>query len=237
MKLKQILFSLLILSFSFTVACGGVGGTGGNEPLVFADGLTDVIYVRTSAFGDGTGSSWENATDNLQQAINDVSAASDKTHVFILAGTYKPTLAANTITGGTAAQQVHFSLRNNVTVIGGFKGNEVDYEPSLPSSATVLSGDLADNDTEDEDGNFLNRDDNAYHVFYHPDGTSLNNTAKLYNVTITGGYADGGGHHNGGGGMFNYRNSPIVSNCGFNKNTAIGQSGGGCGRWWNVQFY
>src|SRR5699024_8314399 len=84
---------------------------------------------------------------------------------------------------------------------------------------TILSGDL---------GTQVDKSDNAYHVFYHPDGMNLDETAVLDGVTITDGNADnyGGPHDESrGGGMYNDKNSPTLNNVNITDNFA--SNGGG----------
>jgi hypothetical protein len=85
---------------------------------------------------------------------------------------------------------------------------------------TILSGDVG---TEGNDT------DNSYHVFYHPLGTALDNTAILDGFTITGGNADGDYPHERGGGMYNDASSPTLTNCTFAGNSAGGRYGYGGG--------
>lgn len=128
-------------------------------------------------------------------------------------GTYKPT----TSTGSGGDRNKHFSLRNGVTVIGGFSGNEDGAIPDGNAARTILSGNLGDENIST---------DNVYHVFKHK-STSLGSTAILRNVTITGGYADGQDPEDRlGGGMFNNGCSPIIENCIFRDNFANDNGGG-----------
>ena len=220
-KLKSLLCLFIIFTVLFATACGVVSGTGG-------DGLPDIVYVRTSAFGNASGSSWNNAMGNLQEAIEfAANPVNGKNYVFVLGGKYLPSDKPNISPGTADNREKHFSLRNNVTVIGGFKGDEVGYEPSLSSSATLLSGNIDDSE-EDENGIDSNTINNAYHVFYHPSSmiVKLNETAVLKNVTITGGNANAGsGDHERGGGMYNNSNKPKLIDCTFEGNRA--QYGGG----------
>jgi hypothetical protein len=94
---------------------------------------------------------------------------------------------------------------------------------------TNLSGDIAGNDELDTDPSELwgdpSRQENYYHVFYHPEGTNLDPNALLDGFTVTGGYANvesGDDPNSRGGGMFNEDSSPIVFGCTFTDNLANG---------------
>jgi hypothetical protein len=160
--------------------------------------------------------SWATSTTNLQGAI-DASAANDQ--VWVSAGVYKP--GGNTNTDRT----VSFAMKNGVTIYGGFAGGEtaLTSRPTInpvsgnPSS-TTLSGDI---------GTVGNNGDNSYHVFYHPASLSLNNTARLDGVVITGGNANGSSPDNTGGAINNDNSSspgtptsPRLTNCSFQNNSA-----------------
>ncbi|MER0442436.1 choice-of-anchor Q domain-containing protein, partial [Emticicia sp. W12TSBA100-4] len=193
MKAKFIFFFLL-LSLSFTYA-------------------QTIRYVRPVASGSGDGSSWANASSNLQAMIN----ASGVQEVWVAAGTYKPTTGTD--------RAISFSMKNGVTIYGGFpndgSGTLANRNPI--ANETILSGDI---------GNVGEVNDNSYHVVAN--GNGINSTAKLDGFVITGGNADkvtlpseifGGGIFNDG------RNgascSPSFTNCILRQNSAI--TGGGVG--------
>lgn len=82
-------------------------------------------HVTPSGSGQMDGTSWESASPNLQQTI-DLCQPGDT--VFVSAGTY---------TGG-------FIMRQGVTLLGGFRGDELqasDRDLSSLDSQTILSGD------------------------------------------------------------------------------------------------
>ncbi|GAB3694769.1 hypothetical protein GCM10027592_16090 [Spirosoma flavus] len=169
-----------------------------------------IRYVKAGATGNG--SSWSQASGNLQAMIN-ASASGDQ--VWIAGGTYKP--------GTTRSSS--FSLKNGVSVLGGFTGvsgteGNTNARTAMPSS-TTLSGDI---------GTPNDPSDNCYHVFYHS-LNGLDNTAILDGVVITGGNANG---YNGstvydvrGGGVFNWLASPSFLNCIFIRNSASENNNGG----------
>jgi predicted outer membrane repeat protein len=190
---------------------------------VFADRTVTALYTATFAPGSicyvrqggtGNGSTWDLAAGNIQQAIDAISAAGGG-QVWVGAGIYLPSSWPN---GGGAAREKHFSLRNGVTVLGGFPATGTPALPDRnpPACPTVLSGDLGVEGAAS---------DNAYHVFYHS-GITLDSSARLDGVTITGGKANGSGVHEYGAGMYNNACSPTLVRCVFTANASNNQAGG-----------
>ncbi len=172
----------------------------------------DVCHIRQGGTGNGT--SWAAAAGDLQQAIEVMHAVGGGS-VWVAAGTYLPDSHPN---GGTAAREVHFSLRNGVAVLGGFPpaGDPglADRFPAL--HPTVCSGDIgAPGDAAD----------NVYHVFNHPTGAALDATAVLDGFGIIGGRADVA-PADCGGGMLNDGSGPLLVRCHFHGNHAAFQGGG-----------
>ncbi len=171
------------------------------------------IYVDKTAAGMHTGGSWADACTNLQTALAAVSS-NDVMHV--AAGTYYPSAWPN---GGSAAREKHFSLKNGVTVLGGYPaGGCADDERDPAANPTIFSGDL------DRDG--VLDAGNTYHVFYHPAELGLNDTAVLDGIVVSGGNAGGSGVHANGGGMYNAECAPTLSRCTFADNMAKSAGGG-----------
>ncbi len=139
--------------------------------LSVAFGYAETIYVDLGATGANNGTSWNDAYVDLQPAID---AAAPGDEIWMAAGTYKPTSWPN---GGSEEREKHFSLKNGVTVYGGFTGTETSLdERDVEINETILSGDI---------GIEGDSSDNCFHVFYHPEGTDLDNTAVLDGLTIT----------------------------------------------------
>ena len=117
-----------------------------------------------------------------------------------------------------------FQMKNNVSIYGGFAGNEPNSfdlsDRDFMTNETILSGDLNGDDnpaTPVEDLlNDPNRADNCYHIFFHSSSFDLDLSAVLDGFTITAGNADDDSFpNNSGGGMYNYSNSPTIIGCIF----------------------
>jgi len=189
-----------------------------------------IIYVDDDANGLNDGSSWQNAYNFLQDALADANSSPKPVQIRVAQGIYKPDQGANQTPGDRTAS---FQLINGVTLKGAYAGlgqpdpNERDIE----AYETILSGDLDGNDIDVNDPcDLLNeptRAENSYHIFYHPNGLNLDNTAVMDGFIITAGNANILISPNfQGGGMYNYYCSPSVNNCTFSENSAY-QDGGG----------
>lgn len=184
--------------------------------LLSLPSLGQVIrFVKPTGSGTADGSSWANASGDLQAIIN-TSASGDQ--VWVAQGVYKPT--------STTDRTLSFVMKNGVVIYGGFMGNEtnltdrpaIDPVAGQPSS-TTLSGDI------NNDGNLSG---NSYHVIDNSNN-QLTSSAVLDGFVITGGYADGVGSAdpNGpGGGMYNVSSDPTVTNCSFINNKSLSEGGG-----------
>ncbi|WP_461141634.1 putative Ig domain-containing protein, partial [Spirosoma pomorum] len=173
-----------------------------------------IRYVKPTSTGNGNGSSWANASSDLQAMIS-TSAAGDQ--VWVATGTYKP------IETSPASRTVSFAMKDGVAIYGGFTGIETNINQRLltspimgqPSSST-LSGDI---------GRVGSDGDNCFHVI---NNTGLTNTAVLDGFVITGGRPTGSGltGTSVGGGMYNVNSRPTLTNCVFQSNFSTQSSGG-----------
>ena len=225
--IKKRFFTFIeIFFFTLIFACGGGGGggisvveTGGPDEIVFTGAVGAEKYIelgiKKSLLGTDNSnvyyvifdvliSSWDekyedsgrvgtDLQDMINAAGNDATVSEIRKYVFIQEGTYIP--------GET--RENSFSMKNNVTIIGGFLGTEENGVPKGKNGNTILYG-----------------NNNSYHVFFHAGATSVDATAQLRNVTITGGNANLGGINTYGGGMYNDNSSPTIAGCSFVKNTA-----------------
>jgi len=100
-----------------------------------------VIYVDQQAPGTNDGTSWVDAYQDLQDALDDARARGDTdAEIWIAAGTYKPDR-------GTGDQRLAFELFGTIGLYGGFAGDEARRDERDPRAhATILSGDLNGDD-------------------------------------------------------------------------------------------
>jgi hypothetical protein len=185
--------------------------------VVAADTTPGIRYVKAGATGDG--SSWANASGDLQAMIDEVDAAKvaliggPDYIVRVAAGTYKPQHAADG--ASTDNRDKAFVLKTGVKILGGYDANPsadlsdtarearfwtyTDYldDPQYPK--TRLPGTVKDplhktilsGDIDNNDSGFTITGNNARHVVI---GADIDGTAVLDGFTIQGGNADGTGY-------------------------------------------
>jgi hypothetical protein len=141
-----------------------------------------IIYVDTDAPGADNGSSWNDAYNYLQDALN---AAMATDEIRVAQGAYEPDQGTGITAGDRFAT---FQLVNGVTVKGGYAGfgQPNPDTRNIELYETILSGDLAGNDG----ANFANNTENSYQVVT---GSGTDATAVLDGFTITAGNANGTG--------------------------------------------
>ncbi len=144
----------------------------------------------------------EKVFNDIQEAI-EMASKNTPSEVLVAIGTYYPSSSPN-ISGETPPENHHFSLKNGVRVVGGFRGNESN---NIPTYKNRLS---------DSKHTIISGHDTTKHVFYHPENARLDNQAILENVTITKGNSPQGQ----GGGMYNCESSPMLISCIFKENMA-----------------
>jgi hypothetical protein len=153
-----------------------------------------ILYVKFDATGIGNGSSWSNAYITLQEALN---VASSGYEIWVARGTYLPTFDYGL---GGGSRYYHFRMIDGVAIYGGFAGTETAISQRNnygegEANETILSGDLNSNGLLDNN--------DVYHIFYHPSGYNLSNTAVLSGFTITLANNNRGWPNNNGGAIFN----------------------------------
>lgn len=196
----------------YDFANGGIIDLGAGE----YQGNPSIIYVRPTATGTGSGSSWGNATDDLHNAIH----AAGVQKVFVAVGSYPV---------GSSS----FIMKNGVEIYGGF-------DPD--NGITGLSHSRIMPNASNSNGSILygqNIRPVIWNVF--TSATAMNNTAVLDGFTITGGsYSDGAGIRNiyaspilrnlvirgnntsaTGAGVYNENSSPGIFNSVISGNSII----------------
>jgi hypothetical protein len=173
-------------------------------------GLTEIIRVKKGAAGTGSGDSWTNAVPELRDALP---LANPGDEIWVAQGTYKPTTQPDSSRS--------FQLRSGVSVFGGFAGTEIlrsQRNPDPHTNATVLSGDILDNDSDQ----FESRDDNPQSLIT---ARNLTEPVTLDGFTIRdGGTVTSSG--TSGGGLSALEATLVLKNLHFTANHASGHGGG-----------
>ncbi len=199
--------------------------------IIITPDTNGIAYVRPVATGTGRGSDWENATADLQGAIN-----SGATEVFVAKGAY------------TVPASGSFTMKDNVQIYGGF---DPENNIKTRNDTRILPNQFFHSPGGSAQGSVLNGQ-NQHSVITN---TSLSSTAVLDGFTITGGKDEvtgGGGIANtfaspvlrnlvisdnsavwDGGGIYNFNSSPILTNVVLTRNTAISGWGGALSNWDN----
>jgi predicted outer membrane repeat protein len=224
-KLLKTTLRLALMSAIFAASVLPQTVTAQDDPAQDEGTAKTVYYVKPDAEGLKDGSSWKNASDDLQAIINE---AKEGDEVWVWKGTYIPTTKA--VATGTDLD-VAFVLRAGVNVYGGF--NSEEETESVPKfgeagreGTSTLSGDL------DKSGSWSDKD--AYHVVIAA-GISADSKTILDGFTISGGNANGSGNisvngksipRNVGGGIICRESSPILTNLIISGNKATTFGGG-----------
>ncbi len=184
-------------------------------------------YVKPVATGNGSGSSWANASDDLQAMIN---ASATGNNIYVAAGTYKPIRRADNLNVITPNDRDNaFVLKTDINLYGGYPV-EGPYVRDIIANPTILSGDI---------GVLNDSTDNCYHVVlrvWFPGDTRLDgfiirdgNANETSHIVVDGEVILRGK----GGGVYTLTRSTHASsyeefkafNCTFVNNAAI-QGGG-----------
>ena len=183
---------------------------------------TTIRYVTPTGAGSKDGSSWANASDNLQAMID---ASADGDQVWVAGGTYVPD---NNVTNGDLKTKT-FTLKTGVAILGGFAGTESTPNDRGCCDKTILSGDPLGNDSYSQTP-FTGQEENYYHVV-----TAIGvNHILLDGLTIIGGNASDGQpnrdstyqigmkevYYDYGGGIYVDDAVVVILNCQLNTNTA-----------------
>lgn len=195
-----------------------------------------IRYVKPNGTGDGT--SWKNASGDLQKMIDELATVNAPGEVWVAAGTYRPT--TQIIEGVQYAAS--FRMRDGINVYGGFAGGEISKAdrakgsmPWIYSNETVLLGADYDDKSAEwiENNSQWNVISSTRHVVWFAPMSGEDNFKSvtiLDGVTIKGGAANGGEGLSDfatdkGGGVYMGLNA-ILQNCIVTENTAKGDGGG-----------
>ena len=167
-----------------------------------------IRYVMPQKVGKGDGSSWENATNDIQGAINDLAEKAEqagtpgeKGEVWVAAGTY---VVKDRILADDSSAPVSLLMKNGISVYGAFEGNEKSRSERIEKAKNLKpwgwekesiirgaeftgSGDANWNNT-DEAWNI--KTSGSYHVVWFaplPGGNAFTDEVYLEGFTIEGG--------------------------------------------------
>ena len=174
-----------------------------------------IVHVDDDAAPGGDGRTWLTAYDDLQGALDDAAGAADPVReVWVAEGTYVPTQLSDPADPRSA----HFASVPNVTVYGGFFGDEaLRSERDVEVYQTILSGDLLGNDVLTPTSPAWV--DNAYHVVVHS-RRDPRGAASWDGFTITHGNANGTAVGNRQGGGIHVAADGVLHNCSIVQNGA-----------------
>ena len=192
-----------------------------------------IRYVKQGATGNGT--SWSNATGDLQGAIDELAALGGLGEVWVAAGTYSPTQQFEQNNPATLS----FRMRDGISVYGGFPADAPDDltrtdltsgdMPWIYADKTILQGANYDGSCQ-WTNNYWYPTSESYHVvWFAPVGNEAEFTQRtiLSGVTIQGGSAGtGSGTDLQGGGVYQRGAQTVLQNCVIRENRAQGNGGG-----------
>lgn len=200
---------------------------------------TRIRYVKPTATGTGDGSSWDNASGDLQKMIDDLAdnnVSQQAGEVWVAAGTYKP---QSQLISGTA-YSASFRMRDGISVYGGFAGNETSKQErakgTMPwdfTNVTVLEAAYYESKLAWTNSKWTVGSDSRHVVWFAPmSGESdFTRITTLDGVTVQGGYAQGNTGLDDfktdcGGGVYMDGANAYLSNCIVRENYATGNGGG-----------
>ena len=200
---------------------------------------TRIRYVKPTATGTGDGSSWDNASGDLQKMIDDLAdnnVSQQAGEVWVAAGTYKP--QSQLISGMNYSAS--FRMRDGISVYGGFAGWETSKQErakgTMPwdfTNVTVLEAAYYESKLAWTNSKWTVGSDSRHVVWFAPmSGESdFTRITTLDGVTVQGGYAQGGTGQDDfltdrGAGVYMDGANAYLSNCIVRENYATGNGGG-----------
>lgn len=198
---------------------------------------TRIRYVKQGATGDG--SSWDNASGDLQKMIDELAdnnVSQQAGEVWVAAGTYKP--QSQLISGMNYSAS--FRMRDGISVYGGFEGDETSKQErakgTMPwdfTNVTVLEAAYYESKLAWTNSKWTVGSDSRHVVWFAPmSGESdFTRITTLDGVTVQGGYAQGNTGLDDfktdcGGGVYMDGANAYLSNCIVRENYATGNGGG-----------
>ena len=200
---------------------------------------TRIRYVKPTATGTGDGSSWDNASGDLQKMIDDLAdnnVSQQAGEVWVAAGTYKP--QSQLISGMNYSAS--FRMRDGISVYGGFAGWETSKQErakgTMPwdfTNVTVLEAAYYESKLAWTNSKWTVGSDSRHVVWFAPmSGESdFTRITTLDGVTVQGGYAQGNTGLDDfltdrGAGVYMDGANAYLSNCIVRENYATGDGGG-----------
>lgn len=200
---------------------------------------TRIRYVKPTATGTGDGSSWDNASGDLQKMIDELAdnnVSQQAGEVWVAAGTYKP--QSQLISGMNYSAS--FRMRDGISVYGGFAGNETSKQErakgTMPwdfKNVTVLEAAYYESKLAWTNSKWTVGSDSRHVVWFAPmSGESdFTRITTLDGVTVQGGYAQGNTGLDDfltdrGAGVYMDGANAYLSNCIVRENYATGNGGG-----------
>jgi len=167
------------------------------------------IYVKAES--SGSGDSWNDALGSLQEAIDYPVVCYEGIDIWLAEGNYYPD-TTNIIDKRTST----FKLRDNVTIYGGFIGNETLLEQrNFNINKSILNGNWGQTDAHE---------DNSYSVVT---ANFTDSTSVLDGIAVVEGNSAGSGFaHENGAGIYLHHSDMMIKNTTIQDNYA-GSSGGG----------
>lgn len=201
-----------------------------------------IRYVKPTATGTGDGSTWANASADLQKMIDELADNNPQNQtgeVWVAAGTYTPQSQLISGTGYSAS----FRMRDGISVYGGFNKDNPEtskfdrQKGTMPwdfTYPTVLEAAYySHDDFKWTDKKWTLTSDSRHVVWFAPmpGESAFTNVTTLDGVTIQGGYAQGGTglddfKTDRGGGVYMDGSNAYLSNCIVKENYATGNGGG-----------
>lgn len=200
---------------------------------------TRIRYVKPTATGTGDGSSWDNASGDLQKMIDDLAdnnVSQQAGEVWVAAGTYKP--QSQLISGMNYSAS--FRMRDGISVYGGFAGGETSKQErdkgTMPwdfKNVTVLEAAYYESKLAWTNSKWTVGSDSRHVVWFAPmSGESdFTRITTLDGVTVQGGYAQGNTGLDDfktdcGGGVYMDGANTYLTNCIVKENYATADGGG-----------